>query len=377
MSDWKQVGENLVRHVGGTIYLRAKVKGKVIRVSLGTEDLRIAKIARDDRLAAMRGAAAMADQNPAVRTVGDAVAVVASRLLDQPALKKPTIDYYRAMIRILNETLPVTIHGRSWTSGEASGWWKRIAGRYAWQRANNVLGVCKQVGKVLVEMGLRLDDPTARLKRLPARERDSSGVPSLKTIEAIVESIRIQGKSRSNESADYVAFLAFAGCRHGQAKAFQWKHDEGQWLKFPAGIEGTKGAATRRLPISPPLRAVLDRIRARAEKVELESKIFQINTPRIALDNACERLGIPHVRIHDLRHFFASYAIGCGVDIPTVAKWLGHKDGGKLLLVTYSHIHDQQSLANAQKLKVAGSSDNLLPSHHFAIGQDEERRRVL
>ena len=235
MSDWKQVGENLVRHRGGTIYLRAKVHGKVIRVSLGTEDLRIAKIARDDRLAAMRGAAAMADQNPAVRTVGDAVAVVASRLLDQPALKKPTLDYYRAMIRILNETLPVTIHGRSWTAGEASGWWKRIAGRYAWQRSNNVLAVCKQVGKVLVETGLRLDDPTARLKRLPAKERDASGIPSLKTIEAIIESIRSQGKFRSQESADYVAFLAFAGCRHGQAKAFEWKHDEGQWLKFPGG----------------------------------------------------------------------------------------------------------------------------------------------
>jgi len=32
MSSWTQVAENLVKHVGETIYLRAKVGGKVIRV---------------------------------------------------------------------------------------------------------------------------------------------------------------------------------------------------------------------------------------------------------------------------------------------------------------------------------------------------------
>jgi len=95
---------------------------------------------------------------------------------------------------------------------------------------------------------------------------------------------------------------------------------------------------------------VLDRIRTRAKKADLEGKIFRINTPRIALDNACERLGVPHVRIHDLRHFFASWAIECGVDIPTVAKWLGHKDGGKLLLKTYGHLRDEHSLTSAAKL---------------------------
>jgi len=46
MGDWTQVAENLVRHRAGTIYLRAKVGGKVIRESLRVDDLRIAKLKR-------------------------------------------------------------------------------------------------------------------------------------------------------------------------------------------------------------------------------------------------------------------------------------------------------------------------------------------
>ena len=36
MGVWKHVGENLVRHWGGTVYLRAKVSGKIIRQSMET-----------------------------------------------------------------------------------------------------------------------------------------------------------------------------------------------------------------------------------------------------------------------------------------------------------------------------------------------------
>jgi hypothetical protein len=52
MASWTKCWENLVRYQGGTIYLRAKVEGKPVRVSLQTDDLRIAKIKRDAKLEA-------------------------------------------------------------------------------------------------------------------------------------------------------------------------------------------------------------------------------------------------------------------------------------------------------------------------------------
>jgi len=54
---------------------------------------------------------------------------------------------------------------------------------------------------------------------------------------------------------------------------------------------------------------------------------------------------------HDLRHLFATRCIESGVDIPTVSRWLGHKDGGALAMKTYGHLRNEHSQAMAQKVK--------------------------
>jgi integrase len=41
---------------------------------------------------------------------------------------------------------------------------------------------------------------------------------------------------------------------------------------------------------------------------------------------------------HMMRHVFASTLIAAGVDVRTVAEYLGHSDGGGLVLRTYSHL---------------------------------------
>jgi hypothetical protein len=43
------------------------------------------------------------------------------------------------------------------------------------------------------------------------------------------------------------------------------------------------------------------------------------------------------------------------VDITTVSRWLGHKDGGALAMKTYGHLRDQHSAAMAQKVTFADS----------------------
>ena len=53
--DWERAGENLVKHKPtGTFYIRAKVAGKVIRRSLDTKTLRVAKLRRDTMLGDLR-----------------------------------------------------------------------------------------------------------------------------------------------------------------------------------------------------------------------------------------------------------------------------------------------------------------------------------
>jgi hypothetical protein len=41
------------------------------------------------------------------------------------------------------------------------------------------------------------------------------------------------------------------------------------------------------------------------------------------------------------------------VDIPTVSRWLGHKDGGALAMKTYGHLRREHSIAQAQRVTFA------------------------
>jgi len=61
------------------------------------------------------------------------------------------------------------------------------------------------------------------------------------------------------------------------------------------------------------------------------------------------------------------------VPIPTVARWLGHKDGGELAMQTYGHLRDQHSADMAQKVVFAESASPAsvvaLPAKRENIGQ--------
>ena len=69
-----------------------------------------------------------------------------------------------------------------------------------------------------------------------------------------------------------------------------------------------------------------------------------------SLDRACAAVGSPRLTHHDLRDAFATTCIEAGVDIPTVAAWLGHADGGALLMRVYAHHRRAHSVAQMEKV---------------------------
>lgn len=345
MATWKQAGEYLVRHSAGTYYLRARVGGKVIRRSLGTKSLRIAKLKRDAALDAMRKAAARTgDEESKARTIGQAIELLERDIEKRPHIKPATVENYRKRIAILRMTVPMKMAGRTWTASAASDWWHKLASKYAPQTCNQALRLLRHAIAILIQNGAMIDDPTKALKNIPITQK-ARNMPSRETIEEVIRSIRIQGKRASEESANFVAFLAYSGCRKGEVSAATWDDIGTDWLTVHGGKGGTKNRTVRMVPINPSLRRLLESM------VRKSGPIFSIKTPRIALDNACERLGIDHLRIHDLRHWFGTWAIEKGIEIPTVAKWLGHKDGGSLLMKTYGHLRDAHSLESAKRLE--------------------------
>jgi len=69
-----------------------------------------------------------------------------------------------------------------------------------------------------------------------------------------------------------------------------------------------------------------------------------------ALDRACRVAKVARITHHDLRHLFATRCIESGVDIPTVSRWMGHKDGGALAMRTYGHLRNHHSASMAKKV---------------------------
>ena len=64
-----------------------------------------------------------------------------------------------------------------------------------------------------------------------------------------------------------------------------------------------------------------------------------------------KRAGLEDVRLHDLRHNFASQAVLNGVPLPTVARLLGHRQVSMTLC--YAHVADREVEAAAERIGVA------------------------
>ena len=59
---------------------------------------------------------------------------------------------------------------------------------------------------------------------------------------------------------------------------------------------------------------------------------------------------------------FITRAIERGVDVKVIAEWQGHKDGGKLILDTYSHVNRAHSHRMAQLMTDGLPAENVIPS---------------
>lgn len=320
-------------------YLSAKVGGKKIRFSLGTKNLRAAQMKRDDELKRLRDSGV---QGGNCKNLGEALDLCLVRYAANASTKESTRAYYVFAGKSLRRLLPVAL--KSWNADDQRAWWKAtIEGKSAaW--INNTQVIVRAVIETARAAGLRVD--ACAVKRVPMRRKRESVLPSQGDFARILENVLAQRKAHSQEAVDMMEWLAWSGMRIGELQALRWEDVGEEWLTIRGGKEGTKSKKVRRLPISGPLAAVV----ARRRYDGACGPVFELRSPHEALRNACARLQIEHVRVHDLRHLFATRAIEAGVDIPTVAKWLGHSDGGALAMKTYGHLRDDHSLKAAQLL---------------------------
>ena len=236
--------------------------------------------------------------------------------------------------------------------------WKTEAKRnISASRFNNTVDTLRHIFEVGIEHGVILSNPANAIGKVTPEQKPVR-IPARYQFIALVQEIRNAQGAVSQCSADLVEFLAYTGCRIDEARWVLWSHvtrSRNELEVWGDPTTATKNSLVRRVPIIPPLAKLLDDL-AQRPRIPRSSKrrrgdfVIAVAECQRAIDRACQRLGINRFTHHDLRHLFATLRIEKGVDIPTVSRWLGHKDGGALAMKTYGHLRDEHSQAMAAKV---------------------------
>ncbi|MGH7971597.1 MAG: tyrosine-type recombinase/integrase [Limisphaerales bacterium] len=163
-------------------------------------------------------------------------------------------------------------------------------------------------------------------------------VPTVDQFYRIVEDIRAQPyHADAEESADFVQFLGEAGV--GQAEAATLTRGDIDWERQVLQFRRQKTQAAFRVPIYPHLQSLLRKLESKlAADAPAESKVFKIKHARRALAAACRRLKFKNFTHRSIRQGLIRRLWQSGVDYKLISKWQGHRDGGKLILDTYTEV---------------------------------------
>ena len=215
---------------------------------------------------------------------------------------------------------------------------------------NAAIRFLRAVFNVGVEGGIIYSNPADELKSVTPKKKLLQ-LPNRQQFAQLVAEVRGAHSRWGQGPGEMVEGLAYTGARVGEARRMIWAHiDEERGLVTIPG-EKTE-SAPRTNPMTPAFRDLIQRMKARREHRQVDP-LFEVQSVLGSLRASCQRLGIPKIDHHDLRHLFATTCIESGVDVLVVSNWLGHSDGGALVLRTYGHLRPEHSTRAAKMVDFA------------------------
>ncbi len=146
--------------------------------------------------------------------------------------------------------------------------------------------------------------------------------------------------------ADIIRLLLLTGCRKSEIRTLRWRDVDGQVLNLRDAKTGP-----RQVILSAPARAIVQR-QPRSESAYVFPSPSNPDRPlsrNLSLWLSVRKeAGIEDVRLHDLRHTFASHAVLQGVPLPVVSRLLGHRHPSMTL--RYAHVGDRETEAAAERI---------------------------
>lgn len=157
-------------------------------------------------------------------------------------------------------------------------------------------------------------------------------------------------------SYNLIRFLLLTGCRRGEAFNATWDQfntDLTVWTK-PAAT--TKQRRLHRVPVSSSVTDLLQRrkLADRSEYVFASKFGKPMTDVKKAWVSLCKSAGLENIRLHDLRHTFASLLVSQGQSLPVIGAMLGHTQ--TQTTARYAHLFDD-SLVSAAELVSSAIND--------------------
>lgn len=153
-------------------------------------------------------------------------------------------------------------------------------------------------------------------------------------------------RSENTQLKWIVTLLLMLGCRKRELLDAKWEQFDLERRSWRIPI--SKSGKSRHVPLSTAAVAVL------AQLPRWSDCPFVVPNPKsrlpftglhVSWDTARKRAGLPEVRMHDLRHTFASNLVNAGHSLFVVSKALGHTN--TLMTQRYSHLSDETLFAAA------------------------------
>jgi integrase len=273
------------------------------------------------------------------------VAALIGRFLTEhvePRLRPESVRHYRMLInKHIRPHFGAHIKVADVAFADLDALHRKITKTGATYAANRVIAICSKMFALAVRWNMRDGNPCKGVGRNyeSKRKRYLTG-SELGRLTAALAAFPDQSVS------NIIRLLLLTGCRRMEAMSARWAD-----IDLPAGIWTKPGSTTKQktdhvAPLSAPARQLLSEIRARqtAGDRQLGAWVFPSSDSRtghaVTLERAwrtiCRAAGIGGLRVHDLRHSFASQLASGGASLPLIGALLGHSNPATT--ARYSHL---------------------------------------